>query len=66
MRAILDLRIRNITLDVLYNASLAIADTLTRKELSPDKIIPDISDKRIQSRVTKSLKNLKLPNINQR
>lgn len=59
MRAILDLRIRNITLDVLYNASLAIAETLSQKELSPEKIIPDISDKRIQSRVTKSLKNLK-------
>ena len=56
MRAILDLRIRNITLDVLYNSSIAIAETLSRKELSPDRIIPDISDKRLQSRVRKSLK----------
>lgn len=59
MRAVLDLRIRDITLDVLYSASLAIAETLSQKELSPEKIIPDISDKRIQKRVTRSLKNLK-------
>ena len=59
MRAVLDLRIRNITLDVLYSASVAIASTLSQKELSQDRIIPDISDKRIQNRITKALKNLK-------
>jgi len=55
MRAILDLRIRKITMKILHATSLAIANTLTKKELSEDHIIPNISDKKLQGRITSSL-----------
>ncbi|MCH8085372.1 MAG: NADP-dependent malic enzyme [Thaumarchaeota archaeon] len=55
MRAILDLRIRKITMKILYTTSLAIANTLTKKELSVDHIIPNISNKKLQGRITNSL-----------
>ncbi len=55
MRAILDLGIRKITLKVLYNAAKAISQTLSKKEITEERIIPDIFDKRLQKRITKSL-----------
>lgn len=55
MRAILDLRIRKITMKILHATSLAIANTLTKKELSVDHIIPNISNKKLQGRITNSL-----------
>ena len=58
MRAILDLRIHKITMKVLYTTSMAIANTLTKKELSEDHIIPNIDDKKLQKRITESLTKL--------
>ena len=58
MRAILDLRIRKITMRILYSTSLAIANTLTKKELSEDRIIPNISNKKLQKVITESLTKL--------
>lgn len=55
MRAILDLRIRKITMKILHTTSLAIANTLTKKELSVDHIIPNISNKKLQGRITNAL-----------
>ncbi len=58
MRAILDLKIRKITMKVLYVTSLAIANTVTKKELSEDHIIPNIDDKKLQKRIIESLTKL--------
>lgn len=58
MRAVLDLKIHKITMKILYVTALAIANTLTKKELSVNRIIPDLDDKRIQSNITNTLKNL--------
>lgn len=59
MRAILDLKIQKITMDVLYATSLAIAKTIPDQKLSPNNIIPSIKNKALQKNITKSLKNLK-------
>ena len=58
MRTILDLRIHKIAMKVLYTTSMAIANTLTKKELSEDHIIPNIDDKKLQKRITESLTKL--------
>jgi len=58
MRTILDLRIHKVTMKVLYTTSMAIANTLTKKELSEDHIIPNIDDKKLQKRITESLTKL--------
>ncbi len=58
MRSILDLRIRKITLEILYVTALALAGTLDQSKLSVNKIIPEINDKRIQGRVTKAIKKI--------
>ena len=58
MRTILDLRIHKITMKILYTTSMAIANTLTKKELSEDHIIPNIDDKKLQKRITESLTKL--------
>lgn len=59
MRAILDLKIQKITMNVLYATSLAIAKTIPDKKLSPNNIIPSIENKSLQKNITNSLKNLK-------
>ena len=59
MRAILDLKIQKITMDVLYGTAIAVASTLDRNRLSESRIIPEIDDKRIQSKITNSLKKLR-------
>ncbi len=58
MRAILDLKIQKITLDILCAAALAIANTVSKNELSEDHIIPNIDDKKLQKRITESLTKL--------
>jgi len=58
MRAILDLGIRKITMNILYSTSLAIANTVTKKELSESHIIPDLDDKRLQPKITATLMKL--------
>ena len=62
MRAILDLGIQKITMNILYSTSLAIANTVTKKELSKSHIIPDIDDKRLQKRIINSLNNISMKN----
>ncbi len=48
MRAILDLKIQKITLDILCATALAIANTVTKKKLSENHIVPALDDKRLQ------------------
>ena len=55
MRAILDLKIKKITLKILYDTALAVADTVPKKKLSESYIIPSINNKNLQSRITRSL-----------
>jgi malate dehydrogenase (oxaloacetate-decarboxylating) len=56
MRAILDLKIRKITLDILYIVAVAIANTIPKNKLREDNIIPEISNKTLQKRITSILK----------
>ncbi len=56
MRAILDQRIRKINLDMLFATACAIANTITKKELHYNRIIPDVGDKRLQKNITLALK----------
>jgi malate dehydrogenase (oxaloacetate-decarboxylating) len=55
MRAILDLKIHKITMEILYATALAIAEAVPRKKLSEKFIIPSINDKTLQRRITESL-----------
>jgi len=57
MRAILDLKIQKITMEILYATALAIANTVPKKKLSEKNIIPAIDDKNLQRRITKALMN---------
>lgn len=58
MRAILDLKIQKITLDILCATALGIANTVTKKKLSENHIIPDLDDKRLQPKITAALTKL--------
>lgn len=55
MRAILDLKIRKITLDILYSVAVAIANTISKNKLSENNIIPEIGNKFLQKRITSSI-----------
>ena len=57
MRAILDLKIQKITLDILYATAVAIAGAVPKRELSEKYIIPLINNKNLQRRITRSLVN---------
>ncbi len=56
MRSILDQRIHKISLDMLLATACAIANTITKKELHYNHIIPDVGDKRLQKNITSALK----------
>ena len=58
MRAILDLRIKKISLPILYTTALAIANTLRKNKLNENNILPTLGDKKLQSRITNSLEKL--------
>ncbi len=58
MRAILDLKIQKITLDILCATALAIANTVTKKKLSVNHIVPALDDKRLQRKITTALMKL--------
>lgn len=58
MRAILDLRIRKITPELLYLTAVAIANTVSKKELSTTRIIPELGNKNLQKNITKTLRLL--------
>jgi len=55
MRSILDLKIKKITMKILYSAALAIANTVSKKKLSENNITPMLGDKKLQLRITNSL-----------
>jgi len=57
MRAILDLKIQKITMEILYATALAVADTIPKKKLSKNNIIPSINDKNLQKQITTYLMN---------
>ena len=56
MRAILDLKIHKITLDILYTVAISIANTIPKNKLRENNIIPEIRDKTLQKRITSILK----------
>ncbi len=58
MRAILDLKIQKITLEILCATALAIANIVSKNELTENHIIPILGDKRLQKRITASLRKL--------
>jgi malate dehydrogenase (oxaloacetate-decarboxylating) len=58
MRAILDLRIRKITPELLYLTAVAIANTIPKNELNPTRIIPELGNKDLQKNITNTLKRL--------
>lgn len=57
MRAILDQKVHKIELGMLFATAMAIAKTITNKDLHYDNIIPDVSDKNLQKNVTLALKS---------
>jgi len=58
MRAILDLKIRKITLNILYTVAVAIANTIPKNKLREDNIIPKINNKTLQKKITSILQKL--------
>ncbi len=59
MRAILDRKIKKITMELLLVAARAISDTVPEKKLHYDNIIPDMYDKKIQKNIARALSKLK-------
>jgi len=57
MRAILDLKIHKITLDILYAVSVAIANTIPKSKIREDNIIPEINNKFLQNKITSAIIN---------
>ncbi len=60
MRVILDQRITKITPDLLLATARAIANTISKKEIAYDNIIPDMYDKRIQKNIVQAVSKLHL------
>jgi len=58
MRAILDLKIQKISMEILCASALAISNTVSKNELTENHIIPNIDDKKLQKRITESLTKL--------
>ena len=57
MRAVLDNRIRRISQELLVNVAYALADLVPRDQLSPFRIVPDVTDPRIQEAVNKAVRS---------
>lgn len=57
LRALLDLRIVKITDEIKIAAAEGIANTLTEKELSKDKIVPDVFDERVVGNIKKAIES---------
>jgi len=55
LRALLDLRVVKITDGIKIAAAEGIANTLTEKELSKDRIVPDVFDKRVVGNIKKAI-----------
>ncbi|MDO8641430.1 MAG: malic enzyme-like NAD(P)-binding protein, partial [Nitrosarchaeum sp.] len=59
MRVILDLKIKRITMKILYDTAHAIANTVNKNKLSINNIIPELGDTKIQKKIMESLRNTK-------
>lgn len=59
MRVILDKKIRKITLDLLLATAKAIADTVPSRQLTYNRIMPEIENKKIQYNINQALKKFK-------
>jgi malate dehydrogenase (oxaloacetate-decarboxylating) len=57
LRALLDLRVKNLGEDMLVSVAIAIADIVDSSNLKEDYIIPKVNDPRIIRIVTETLKN---------
>jgi malate dehydrogenase (oxaloacetate-decarboxylating) len=57
MRAILDNRIRKISQQLLVHVANALADLIPKDKLSPFRIVPDVTDPRIQKAVNKAVRS---------
>ncbi|MDH3277521.1 MAG: NAD-dependent malic enzyme [Nitrosopumilus sp.] len=55
MRAILDLKIQRVTMEILYATAVAIANIIPKKKISEKYIIPSINNKNLQKQITKAL-----------
>ena len=58
MRSILDLKIKKITLEILFETALAIASCVPKTKLSERNIIPLINNPKLQKKISTSLRKL--------
>ena len=58
MRSILDLKIKKITLEILFETALAIASSVPKAKLSERNIIPSIDNPKLQEKISSSLRKL--------
>ena len=56
MRAVLDLRIKRITLKLLSDAAYAISSSISMRELEYTNIVPKVGNKKLQKNISRSLK----------
>ncbi|NHH98778.1 NADP-dependent malic enzyme [Candidatus Nitrosotalea sp. FS] len=56
MRAILDHGIQKIDTKILYAAAIAVANTIPRKQLHYENIIPNVGNKNLQQNISRALK----------
>jgi len=59
MRVILDKRIKRITPKILYHTAMAVADSVPKESLGPQRIVPEIGNKRIQRNIRAALRNVR-------
>lgn len=55
MRALLDLKLENITLPILYSTAVAISNCVTKRDLSAGKLVPELGNTKIQKKITKGI-----------
>ncbi len=60
MRALLDLKIQNITMPILYSAAVAISNCMSKRDLSVGKLVPELGNTKIQKKVTKAIRLTKI------
>lgn len=58
MRVILDERIKKMTPKILYHTAQAIADSVPKKDLAIDNIIPEITNAKIQKNIKNAIKKI--------
>ena len=58
MRSILDLKIKKITLEILFETAVAIASSVPKTKLSERNIVPAIDNRYLQTKISTSLAKL--------